>query len=363
MKMRKALLCLVGFSVALLFAGTASAFHDEGVAYCGGCHTMHNSQNGQLVDPNSPGGNAWLLKDETPSDVCLSCHSQTSATSNRGRDVLSLDPLVPNNECGAGDFVFQLEDNINDGHNGGNPSYWIPGHKSGHSINAPSKGLAVDPVLTTAPGGNFPSSILGCSSCHDPHGNESFRLLNGAHEVQAGAFDFVSPAPNVLGIGVGTGAAESPTNHNAYLDGYSDWCANCHGNYHSSAQLKHPSGEPIGGSIAQIYNLYNGTGDQLGGTQATGYLTAVPFEDPSSTIASTAGPSASSEVSCVTCHRAHSTSSPDAGRWDFAVTLLEEDGHNSGSYAIPNPYAAQTADQRSLCNKCHNKDEHDALNP
>ncbi len=31
-------------------------------------------------------------------------------------------------------------------------------------------------------------------------------------------------------------------------------------------------------------------------------------------------------VLCLTCHRAHATSSPDAGRWDFNVTLLFEDG-------------------------------------
>jgi cytochrome c553 len=209
----------------------------------------------------------------------------------------------------------------------------------------------------------FPSSILGCSSCHDPHGNESFRLLNGAHAVQAGAHTFANPAPSVTGISVGTNAAETPTNHNAYLNGYSEWCANCHGNFHASAQMRHPSGEAIGGTIAQTYNLYNGTGASVPGSQATAYLPAVPFEDLSNTITSTVGPSASSEVSCVSCHRAHSTSSPDAGRWDFNVTVLEEDGLESGSYPIPNPYVALTADQRSLCNKCHHKDVNDVLNP
>ncbi|MEZ4652413.1 MAG: hypothetical protein R3E12_02110 [Candidatus Eisenbacteria bacterium] len=49
---------------------------------------------------------------------------------------------------------------------------------------------------------------------------------------------------------------------------------------------------------------------------------------------------------------------PNAGRWDFNVTGLAEDGHESGSYTIPNPYDEF---QRSLCNKCHKKDEFDAL--
>jgi hypothetical protein len=59
----------------------------------------------------------------------------------------------------------------------------------------------------------------------------------------------------------------------------------------------------------------------------------------------------------MTCHRAHASSASDAGRWDFTITGLAEDGHESGSYTIPNPY---DSGQRSLCNKCHTQDEYDA---
>ena len=38
--------------------------------------------------------------------------------------------------------------------------------------------------------------------------------------------------------------------------------------------------------------------------------------------------------------------------------LENEDGVESGSYQIPDPYA--DLNQRSLCNKCHNKDVNDA---
>ena len=48
------------------------------------------------------------------------------------------------------------------------------------------------------------------------------------------------------------------------------------------------------------------------------------------------------------------------GRWDFNLSTLATDGVESGSYAIPNPYASTAgALQRSLCNKCHNKDVND----
>lgn len=344
---------LLALSIVAIGAMPVLAFHDGGVAHCNGCHTMHNSQDGELVDPDNPDGNAWLLNDATPSDTCLGCH----AGGGGGYHVFSNDPMTPTQERGAGDFVFLTEDNINDGHAGAsNP---IAGEKAGHSIVAPGHGVVADGTISTAPGGSFPSSQLGCSSCHDPHGNQNFRLLNGAGPVQGGVATFGAPAPVAEGLSLFGGGVESNGNHTAYQSGMSAWCGNCHGDFHNNnTQLIHPSGQTIGGTIATAYNLYNGTDDISGGEQATAYLAAVPFEDPSNATDSTVGPTASSQVSCITCHRAHATSSPDAGRWDFNVTFLHEDGMESGSYQIPDPYAS--VNQRSLCNKCHVKDAGDA---
>jgi hypothetical protein len=348
--MRRALLVsMLCASVVLLFGSNAFALHDQGVAHCNACHTMHNSQNGTPVDPTHPNGNGWLLINATPSDVCLSCHS----TGSRG--VFAASPMAPNNQHGGGDFCFLTEDNINDGYGGGtNP---IPGYKSGHSIVAPSKGVAADPVLTHSPGGTFQSSMLGCSSCHAPHGNQNFRLLNGIGAVQDDVYVFTNPAPTAVGIALSSSAVESNTNHTAYKSGMSDWCANCHGDFHNmGSTLKHPNGVPIGGTIANNYDLYNGTAHYQSGSHATAYLAAVPFEDPTNTINNQFGPLATSSVMCLSCHRPHASSSPDAGRWDFNVTYLSDDGVASGSYAIPNPYGPDTHIQRSLCNKCHVKD-------
>jgi len=348
--MKRILLIVAGLGLALLPSSSVLAFHDGGVAQCNGCHTMHNSQNGVPVDADHPGGNPWLLKDATPSDVCLSCHA-----TSRGA-VFGTDPLAPPSEKGGGNFVFLLEDNLNDGHNGAsNP---IPGDAAGHNLNAPSRGVGPDATLSTSPGGAFPASELGCSSCHDPHGNASFRLLYSAGEVQDGLYTFTNPAPDAEGFGLsGTEAADK---HTAYHSGMSAWCANCHGDFHhASGDLKHPSGEALGGDIASAYNLYNGTVDQTGGNQATAYLPQVAFEDPAMTTSSTSGPGSTSQVSCITCHRAHATSAPDAGRWDFNIPLLAEDGVESGSYPIPDPYA--NPNQRSLCNKCHVKDAGDEI--
>jgi hypothetical protein len=341
---------------ALIIIGSpVMAFHDAGVAHCNGCHTMHNSQDGALVDADSPNGNAWLLKQSTPSDTCLACHGPSYGA------VFTSDPLAPPTTKGGGNFVFLLEDNLNDGHAGASSP--ILGHTGGHNIISIDKGVVADPVLSTAPGGTFSSANLACSSCHDPHGNANFRLLYGAGRlIQDGlGGTFLNAAPVAEGLGL-FGAGESNTNHTAYQSGMSAWCGNCHGDFHNEAggRLEHPSGSTLGGSTAAVYNAYNGTDDQTGGVVATSYLAAVPFESiaPGNTTSSTAGPGAGSMVMCLTCHRAHASSAPDAGRWDFNVTFLHEDGAESGSYPIPDPYAS--VNQRSLCNKCHNKDQDDA---
>ena len=346
---RSALVLTILAALVALPWTSALAFHDFGVARCNGCHTMHNSENGALVDADAPDGNPYLLKDATATDLCLSCHA-----TSRGA-VWTGTPMTPSLRPG-GDFSFLAEDNLNDGRNGNLPAYFIPGAYGGHNVIAPSKNSGADPVLTHSPGGNYPSSAMSCTSCHDPHGNEHFRLLYGTGHVEAGNATFLNPAPVAVSQSYNTNEANNA--HTAYNSGMSAWCANCHGQYHdNSTQLIHPSGEAMGGSIAAIYNQYNGTGDQNGGNAATSYLALVPFEDPANTTTSTTGPTASSQVSCITCHRVHASSAPNIGRWDFNLTLWEEEGVLSGSYAIVNPY--NDPSQRDLCNKCHNKDAGD----
>ena len=327
----------------------SNGMHAAGVGACNMCHTMHNSQDGMLVDPDSPGGNQFLLNDSTPSDVCLNCHAGFVS------ETLGLDPLNPPNEIGAGNYVFLMEDNLNDAFGGAtNP---IPGDAAGHNINAPSEGLSSDGTLVTSPGGNFPSSALGCTSCHDPHGNDGFRMLNGVGPVQNGIFSFSAPRPDGFGLSIYHGN-ERANSHTAYNSGFSEWCGNCHGGFHNNTTaFVHPSGMDMGAPISAAYNIYNGSEDPLGGATGTAYLAQVPFEDSAVSYTSTEGPSAGSRIMCLTCHRAHASSAPDAGRWDFSVTLLSDDGVESGSYPLPDPYGSTA--QRSLCNKCHAKDMFD----
>lgn len=323
-------------------APLAHAFHEEGAANCNGCHLSHPGGDGTLLGPSADDG---LLIAESPSDVCLLCHAESLGS------VLGSDPLAPPPERGAGNFVFLLEDNLNDAADGS----WqpIPGDAAGHNLVAPGHGLSADPRYAVAPGGRFPANRLGCTSCHDPHGNGNFRMLHSSGPVLSGVAHFARPAPDALGTDIGS-APESPDHHTAYRSGMSDWCGNCHGRYHESGSgsgFEHETNDALDASFQERYLAYAGDADPDGGHPARAYLPEVPFEDPTNDPAGSSGPGSRSRIMCLSCHRAHASSAPAAGRWDFGVALLADDGKASGSHPIPDPY--RDPQQGPLCAKCH----------
>ena len=71
---------LILAAAALMFfgwTGAAMAFHEGGVAHCDGCHTMHNSENGESIIENGTVGvaGAHLTKGADPGSTCLNCHA------------------------------------------------------------------------------------------------------------------------------------------------------------------------------------------------------------------------------------------------------------------------------------------------
>ena len=345
--MRRYLSLWLGFAAAILAGAlglpdSSSAFHDGGVAHCSACHTMHNSQDG--VPLGQPGGTATLLLYANSTDLCLSCHADGDGA------VFGVDPLNPPTERGGGNFVFLLEDELNDAPDGMmmNP---IDGSHAGHNVESALWGIPVDLEHPVSPGGTYASDNLTCTSCHDPHGTSNFRLLRGPESTDASGFTFTAPAPVGQGIDL-SGPGESIDNHTAYQSGWGEWCGNCHGLFHEGfgQRFRHPGDHGLGDEW-QTYNAYDGPSAPNGGDYNTAYLPEVPIEDPVITPFSTSGARGASQVMCMSCHRAHATSAPKALRWDPNVQFLIDDGFVSGSYPIPSPYPEP--DQRALCVKCH----------
>ncbi len=346
----------------LLAGGAPEAFHSGGVAECGGCHSMHNPK----------AGGSFLLVGTDPSSTCLTCHMHAGDTGPSSYHIATADAdmpvgVPPKQRTPGGDFGW-----LRKSYSGviRNEPFTEDGSTHGHSIVAVDTVFTADPVNTTAPGGTFPSSQLGCQSCHDPHGRVR-RLSDGTYAnavytagatnapiIASGSYNnSVMPAAGqavgayrlLRGLGdnsqgvtfAGVAIAVAPSSYNrtesatqtrvAYgatgINTWGNWCATCHPHMHSSGNYVHPVDQSLGTDIANAYNAYVKSGD-LTGSSSSSFTSLVPFAENTGDIATLQGhaknddtylngPSSSDKVECLTCHRAHASGWPEALRWNM----------------------------------------------
>jgi len=275
-------------------SGTAMAFHEGGVAHCDGCHSMHDSpENPVLGTPNT-----LLLKGSDPSSTCLNCH--------QGAGSLTSYHIFSGNATAwspGGDFFWLTQSYTNVIR--GTPVTSDPDNM-GHNIIAADFGLTVDGTNSVSPGGAYPASNLGCSSCHDPHGQVNGGTANGMDPISvSGSYGDVPVAGTIAGnyrllgdsfykpylpatapiavLPFATRFGETDASHPAYGQGMSEWCAGCHGDY-TGDNTKHPAAnsEALGSDKADTYNAYVATGDFTGGKTLNlrinrGVIQYIPF--------------------------------------------------------------------------------------
>ncbi len=363
------LIFAVGAFLAAGLGTNAFAFHSGGVAECGGCHSMHSPK----------AGGSFLLQGSDASSTCLNCHGKPDTAPSSYHVMTYPAPAAgsaPVERTPGGDLAWLLK----------SYSFTVRGTTTnengqthGHSIVARDQGLSVDTDFTTAPGGTFPSSQLGCNSCHNPHGK--YRILgngtvakSGAPIIGSGSYNN-SPSPTsspnyavgvyrllqsgdeTATVGVsfpGAPAAIAPSTYNqseatnqvrvAYGSGTSNfttwgqWCAACHPNMHSSGNYVHPIDQSLD-TLAGNYNSYISSGNMTG-SSGSAFLSLVPFAEAtedlttlkshaSNTNAYLNGPATTDKVMCLSCHRAHATAWPDMLRWDYEtdfVTYVDNTG-------------------------------------
>ncbi|MDU0459737.1 MAG: cytochrome C [Geobacteraceae bacterium] len=361
--------------VAAVLCIPVDAFHRGGVGECEGCHTIHNSVEGQPGSPAGLSGN-YLLKGSDASSVCLNCHQVSGDTGPTGYHV-STAPVdmpagtPPRQMTPGGDFGWLKKSYTWFNSLGSTTIQRSPANSHGHNIVAMDYGYDMDYDKPKAPGGDYPSSAMSCTSCHDPHGKYR-RLSDGSISTVTapikGSGSLVRSAEpdaqNAVGVyrllaGIGyyqksqgmsnvfssnPPAAVAPDIYNrsesvsqtrvAYGTGMSEWCRNCHSDIHTDtvpASLKHPSGGiggAMGKSIAGWYDQYIRDGD-LSGVESNAYLSLVPFEigssdysmvlKPIAATTPTRGPSLTDgtpQVMCLSCHRAHASGWDGSMRWN-----------------------------------------------
>lgn len=435
--MKKTTNVALAVASALLISAPAFAFHSGGVAECEGCHTMHNSLEGAAVATGLPQyqSGPYLLKANDASGSCLNCHNSADTAPSSyhiSTDSSKLGPgLAPVEATPGGDFAW-LKKSYTFSIRNNQTTY--DGDRSGHNIVAQDFGFAADKHFTAAPGGTYPAANLACSSCHDPHGK--FRRLADGSQVTTGLPIFASgsygtsadPISGVSAVGVyrilaGVGYqpksltgsyafankapdAVAPSTYNrwettgqthvAYGQGMSEYCANCHSkmleNSYTSGMkgLVHPAGNSakLTAPIVANYNAYVTSGVMTNTDATKAYSTLVPFElgtgdysvlKPLAVNTDTKDQSAqtTSNVSCLSCHRAHASGFESMARYNLtnefmtvadAAGVAKYDDGTDGKIHFGKNVAEQTAayygrpasafgpNARNLCNKCHAKD-------
>ena len=420
--MKKGLTLLAAVVLVLGMGSMAYAFHSGGVAECEGCHSMH--------DGMSP---ANLLVGSDNSSTCLSCHEHAGDTGPSSYHISTAEVDMP-----AGTPPLQRTPGGDFGWLKKSYSFLVrgtatdeDGNTHGHNIIAADNSYVVDPHNATAPGGTFNSNYLTCDACHDKHGQYRriddagtivrpaigvavppivgsgsyhnsanptatgavgvYRLLAGPGYVKDGVTFAANPPMVVVNSSYNSSEATKQV-RTAYGKGMADWCATCHPDMHTdSGRLVHPVERAMGGTIFGLYNAYKKSGD-LTGTQATSFLSLVPYEEDGTATYSTLktiaaqtanvqpGPSNSNaQVMCLSCHRAHASGWPEMLRWQYQYEFMTVEGVWGGTDSAvtaardgriargrteaetaaayyDRPASMFATYQRMLCNKCHAKD-------
>jgi hypothetical protein len=356
----------LSIAVSIAFAAApAHAFHSGGVGACEGCHSMHGSLRGEPMVTGAAAGEGsgrYLLRAADPTGACLHCHA-TAETVPSSYHVATLLPPegIPAQRTPGGDFAWLRQGWKNTGRTG---LVHAPDPRHGHNVVSGDYAFPADPDLSTAPGGAYPAASLHCTSCHDPHGQYR-RLADGSFATTglpifaSGSYhDSPEPLPDVSAAGAyrllgGAGYAPawlagdhafvadppdavSPASYNrdeptqeaqtfvAYGRRSSEWCANCHPAFLSNgytsgmAGLRHPAGERarLTAAVVEAYNAYVTSGVMTNADPARAYSTLAPFEvgtgdyaalkaRASASGAIDRSASASANVACLSCHRAH----------------------------------------------------------
>ncbi|MEJ2200497.1 MAG: cytochrome c3 family protein [Desulfuromonadaceae bacterium] len=306
---------------------------------CVSCHTMHNMQDGGVVDVGGP--NQALLNAS-----CVGCHSSSGTDTIVDLGNGTRIPIVFN----LSEPTYPPDGSASSTLAGGN-FYWVAqggGDAYGHNVYGIS---SADSTLSFAPGrstscspchdslaSSHPSS--GCKGCHVPahHADDSAEVV----AATGGWYRFLGENPAMMGdpsqYGV-KGIEEedweqdpASNRHNGYL-GTSDvyvksfwpylptysigqFCVGCHGNFHHQMNETQP-GDVSGAWIRHPSDVV--IPDE---TEYAGYTTYNPLAPVAKTDLSGQKNSAvvvpgSDLVTCISCHRPHGSPNPDMLRWDY----------------------------------------------
>jgi hypothetical protein len=197
---------------------------------------------------------------------------------------------------------------------------------------------------------------LGCTDCHDPHGNGNYRILRPIPSDSGAAanvnvpdeatkdYTITDAGGQYFSEGYDLAAASTSAMSTQYVS-LSDWCTQCHTRYLAAPD----SGTSDSGDA--IFAYRHMTADTFGEGGDCAKCHGSPFVTPPPiTYNATYW---NHDVECATCHVAHGTSAVMTGDGPYSGSVLWPDGA-----AAPNGDARSSllrVDNRGVCQACHDK--------
>ena len=342
---------MVGFTAVAAVCLLPALAQSQVRGQCADCHTMHNSQNGEVMAVGGPHG--MLLTGD-----CIGCHTNTTDGSGRGGSSDNI-PFVHHTsapDLGAGGML------------AGGSFYWVLTDDSkGHNVLgiAGADGNFVDPLLP--PGGIALDAQLTCAGTNGCHGDRTvegdYAALSGAHHAApklanaaSGYMDGDGMANSyrfLLGVkGIESPdweALQDPSTRNVYygIDRSADTqndaatisslCGQCHGDYHANAAgqisasgtmsspwVRHPTDFDMVGIGGEYADYEYSMEAPVASSNIDNTYTRPNPED----IMNTPGDAI---VTCISCHRAHGSAHDDLLRWDYSSMQAHDAGAALGT--------------------------------
>jgi len=420
---RVALLATAIFAVLLTASPASANFgpHAPGGALDGGtcamCHRTHTSfSSATWVDSASTQHSALLVGSSTSvSEFCLVCHGDTSpgAATNvisgifegASSYVTSSTPFAPLNAGGFGEMP--------------DPYAWEASAAIDVVPSTSRHDLDTGPLPLWGSGTTLATmDSLSCISCHDPHPTSNYRMLranvgtqtvggySGVDGTDPNAFVFSTetgfPIPGVDASNVAGGFLKGQAGVDqvsAYRPDYTSgtpllnvtstsanksisvWCAACHTGYRQTSALA---------TVTSNFGIYEAnpvTGEEVGALDRHFHPVDVTLENgygPSRSLPATvgsdqhwipleraqggSGPYYKNYLGCMTCHRAHGTSTQmngwasshletnTLGYWtpvqDGVPGVTPDKQVAGGSPAVGSSALIRT-NNRGICERCH----------
>ena len=391
-----------------------AVFHNGGTGNCQGCHTTPPELIG--YDPSStclschqaPLGLAepkdnYVASDERGSALCTQlspggdfCWLKRSYNWSSGSHGARLEEISPGERHGHNIIALEFDFTADTKH------LYAPGGRyradnlsciSCHDPHGTYRRLSDGTIRREGPPIVASGSYADSPSLDAGSSVGVYRLLAGkgySPRYLAGGYFFTADPPAAIAPVTYNRAETSTDTRVAYGSGMSEWCSNCHAsmlNDNCSGARQHGAGNGarLTQDIIRNYRSYISSGN-LAGNSVNSYSSLVPYEMGTNDYAilksiansngiNLSGPPSGANVMCLTCHRAHASGWDSMTRWNMNAEFIVYGGHYPG---IDNSSSAQYAQgrttmeiqktfydrragafapyQRSLCNKCHNKD-------